>query len=118
MESRQKLLDEMSREMEGYANSVRSVVRYAQETGMDKVRGPLNRLLSVPREYETAMDMVLGNAQQNVVTEDEETAKAMIEFLRKNRLGRAQLRKLKIYVGKDHPHEAQQPQKYEFAQGA
>ena len=89
MESRQKLLDEMSREMEGYANSVRSVVRYAQETGMDKVRGPLNRLLSVPREYETAMDMVLGNAQQNVVTEDEETAKALIEFLRENRLGRA-----------------------------
>ena len=89
MESRQKLLDEMSREMEGYANSVRSVVRYAQEKGMDKVYGPLNRLLSVPREYETAMDMVLGNAQQNVVTEDEETAKELIEFLRSNRLGRA-----------------------------
>ena len=89
MESRQKLLDEMSREMEGYANSVRSVVRYAQEKGMDRVYGPLNRLLSVPKEYETAIDMVLGNAQQNVVTEDEETAKELIEFLRKNRLGRA-----------------------------
>ena len=89
MESRQKLLDEMSREMEGYANSVRSVVRYAQERSMDRVYGPLNRLVSVPREYETAMDMVLGNAQQNVVTEDEETAKELIEFLRKNRLGRA-----------------------------
>ena len=89
MESRQKLLDEMSREMEGYANSVRSVVRYAQEEGMEKVYGPLNRLLEVPREYETAMDMVLGNAQQNVVTEDEETAKTLIEFLRSNRLGRA-----------------------------
>ena len=89
MESRQKLLDEMSREMEGYANSVRSVVRYAQEEGLDKVYGPLNRLMSVPRQYETAMDMVLGNAQQNVVTEDEETAKTLIEFLRTNRLGRA-----------------------------
>ncbi len=89
MESRQKLLDEMSREMEGYANSVRSVMRYAGEKGMDKVYGPLNRLLTVPREYETALDMVLGNAQQNVVTEDEETAKVLIEFLRNNRLGRA-----------------------------
>ncbi len=89
MESRQKLLDEMSREMEGYANSVRSVVRYAQEKDMRKVYGPLSRLLTVPREYETAMDMVLGNAQQNVVTEDEETAKTLIEFLRANRLGRA-----------------------------
>ncbi len=89
MESRQKLLDEMSREMEGYANSVRSAVRYAEEQGLDKVYGPLNRLVSVPREYETAIDMVLGNAQQDVVTEDEETAKALIEFLRENRLGRA-----------------------------
>ncbi len=89
MEARQKLLDEMSREMEGYANSVRSVVRFAQEEGMEKVYGPLNRLISVPKEYETAMDMVLGNAQQNVVTEDEETAKTLIEYLRTNRLGRA-----------------------------
>ena len=89
MESRQKLLDEMSRELEGYQNSVRQVVRHAREEGMDKVYGPLNRLLSVPRKYETAIDMVLGNAQQNVVTEDEETAKALIEYLRTNRLGRA-----------------------------
>lgn len=44
--------------------------------------------------------------------------RAVQGMLPKNRLGRAQLRKLKIYVGKDHPHEAQQPQKYEFAQGA
>ena len=56
---------------------------------MDKVYGPLNRLLSVPREYETAMDMVLGNAQQDIVTEDEETAKTLIEYLRNHRLGRA-----------------------------
>ena len=89
MESRQKLLDELSSEMEGYANSVRSAVLHAQETGMDKVYGPLNRLLSVPREYETAMDMVLGNAQQDIVTEDEETAKTLIEYLRNHRLGRA-----------------------------
>ena len=89
MESRQKLLDEMSRELEGYVHSVRSVVLYAQEAGMDKVYGPVNRLISVPEKYETAIDMVLGNAQQNVVTEDEETAKELIDYLRENRLGRA-----------------------------
>ncbi|MCB1258878.1 MAG: 50S ribosomal protein L13 [Acidimicrobiales bacterium] len=31
-------------------------------------------------------------------------------MLPKNRLGRAQLRKLKVYAGPDHPHAAQQPQ--------
>ena len=88
-ESRRKLLEEMSREMEGYSGAVRTVVRHARETGMTKVRGALNQLISVPREYETAMDMVLGMTQQNVVTEDEETAKALIEYLRANRIGRA-----------------------------
>ena len=89
MESRRRLLDEMSRELEGYQNSVRSVVRYAREKGMDRVYGPLNMLISVPKKFETALDMVLGNAQQNVVTEDEETAKALIEYLRENHQGRA-----------------------------
>ena len=89
MESRQRLLDEMSREMEGYAGSVRNVVRYARERRMERVRGPLNQLISVPRKYETAMDMVLGMTQQNVVTEDEETAKTLIDYLRQNHLGRA-----------------------------
>ena len=89
MDSRRTLLDEMSRELEGYAHPVRAVVRYARERGNGKVYGPLSQLISVPREYETAMDMALGNAQQDVVTEDEETAKEMIEYLRNNRLGRA-----------------------------
>ncbi len=89
MDSRQKLLDEMSRELEGYAHPVRAVVRRARDSGNRKVHGPLSQLISVPREYETAMDMALGNAQQDVVTEDEETAKEMIEFLRENKLGRA-----------------------------
>ena len=89
MESRRKLLDEMSREMEGYAGAVRTVVRYARERGMTQVRGPLNQLISVPQAYETAMDMVLGMTQQNIVTEDEETAKTLIDYLRENRLGRA-----------------------------
>ncbi len=89
MESRQKILSEMSREMEGYANSVRAAVRRARERKMPGVHGVLSQLLSVPEKYETAMDMVLGAAQQNIVTEDEETAKELIEFLRQNLLGRA-----------------------------
>ncbi|MCR5566972.1 MAG: chromosome segregation protein SMC [Clostridiales bacterium] len=89
MESRQQILDEMSREMEGYSNSVRRVVHRAREKGDSRVRGPVSRLISVPREYETAIDMVLGATQQHVVTEDEETAKEMIEYLRENGLGRA-----------------------------
>ena len=89
MESRQKLLSEMSREMEGYAHSVRSAVKHARDRGMEGVHGVLGQLIQVPRDYETALDMVLGPQQQNIVTEDEETAQQLIEYLRQNRLGRA-----------------------------
>ena len=89
MEARQKVLDDMSREMDGYSEAVRRVVRRAGERGDNRVRGPVSRLISVPEKYETALDMVLGATQQHVVTADEETAKEMIEYLRENRLGRA-----------------------------
>ena len=88
-ESRQKLLAEMSAEMEGYSHAVRGVMRYARERGMKAVRGAVSQLLEVPREYETAMDMALGAAQQNIVTENEETAKTLIDYLRSHHLGRA-----------------------------
>lgn len=88
-QSRQKLLSEMTREMEGYNHSVRRAISYAKERRMEGVRGVLAQLISVPREYETAIDMALGAAQQNIVTHDEETAKELIQYLRQNKLGRA-----------------------------
>jgi len=100
MESRQKILSEMSREMEGYTHSVRSAVRYGRERRMSGVCGVLGQLMSVPREVETALDMALGAAQQNIVTEDEETAKALIEYLRENRLGRATFLPISAIRGK------------------
>ena len=89
MESRRNILDEMSRDLEGYSGAVRAVVKRARERGDRRVRGPLSQLISVPKKYETALDMALGAAMQHVVTEDEETAKELIEFLRANHLGRA-----------------------------
>ena len=85
--SRYKLMDEMSREMEGYSQSVRRALAFAQ--GDRAVRGVVARLMQVPKELETAIDMVLGGALQNIVTEDEEAAKRLIDHLRVNKLGRA-----------------------------
>ena len=85
--SRLRLMDEMSREMEGYNQSVRRALSYAQ--GDKSVRGVVARLMQVPKELETAIDMVLGGALQNIVTESEEAAKRLIDYLRNNRLGRA-----------------------------
>ncbi|MBQ7304937.1 MAG: hypothetical protein IJW85_01915, partial [Clostridia bacterium] len=88
-QSRQKLLVEMTREMEGYNNSVRRAISYAKERQITGVRGVLAQLITVPQQYETAIDMALGAAQQNIVTDNENTAKELIGYLRQNRLGRA-----------------------------
>ena len=87
--SRLKLMEEMQREMEGFNQSVKRAMSFAHQQGMTGVRGVLAQLLTVPQKYETAIDMALGAAQQNIVTEDENTAKTLIEYLRQNRLGRA-----------------------------
>jgi large subunit ribosomal protein L13 len=42
--------------------------------------------------------------------------KAVWGMLPKNKLGRAMLKKLKVYAGPDHPHAAQQPQSFEITQ--
>ena len=85
--SRLRLMEEMSREMEGYNQSVRKALAFGQND--PAVRGVVARLMQVPKELETAIDMVLGGALQNIVTRDEEAAKRMIDYLRNNRLGRA-----------------------------
>ncbi|MBQ9944581.1 MAG: chromosome segregation protein SMC [Clostridia bacterium] len=85
--SRLRLMDEMSREMEGYNQAVRRALQYAQ--GDKNVRGVVARLMQVPKELETAIDMVLGGALQNIVTTDENAAKRIIDYLRNNKLGRA-----------------------------
>ena len=85
--SRLRLMDEMSREMEGYNQAVRRALQYAQ--GDSSVKGVVARLMQVPKELETAIDMVLGGALQNIVTTDENAAKRIIDYLRNNKLGRA-----------------------------
>ena len=54
-----------------------------------KVVGVVADIISVDKEYETAIETALGASIQNIVTEDENTAKEMIAYLRTNKLGRA-----------------------------
>lgn len=100
IQSRYHLLSEMTREMEGYNQSVRRAVQFGKERGMKGVRGVLAQLIQVPARYEVAIDMALGAAQQNIVTDNEETAKLLIDHLRQNRLGRATFLPISAIRGK------------------
>ena len=84
---RLKLMEEMARDMTGYQQSVKKALDYAGNR--QGVYGVLARQIEVPERLETAIDMVLGGALQNIVTDNEETAKQIIDYLRVNRLGRA-----------------------------
>ena len=89
--SRLKVLEEMKRAHEGYYTSVRNVLR---DSGRDpelkkRIEGVVAELIRVPKEYETAVEMALGAALQNIVTPTEQDAKYVIEYLRRKEYGRA-----------------------------
>lgn len=89
MDTRLKTLKELQDGYEGYQYAVRNALTYARRNNLKGVHDVVAMLLSVPKEYETAMDMALGGAMQNIVTETEQDAKSMIDYLRQNKLGRA-----------------------------
>ena len=90
-QSRYNFLIETEKEKEGYIKSVKSLLldcEKIKELGKG-MHGVLANIISVPSEYETAIEMCLGASLQNIVTDTEEDAKKLVEHLRKNNLGRA-----------------------------
>ncbi|NLX82597.1 MAG: chromosome segregation protein SMC [Clostridiales bacterium] len=84
--ARYQAMDELSKAHEGFFQPVRQALNYA--AGNPRVHGAVAHLIDVPKELETAMEMVLGGSLQNIVTQDEETAQELINYLRENRYGR------------------------------
>ncbi len=90
-DSRHKFLVETEKEKEGYTKSVKSLLLDCEKNPSLKsgVEGVLANLISVDNKYQTAIEMALGGVLQNIVTDNEHTAKKLVEHLRKNNLGRA-----------------------------
>ncbi|MBR1691232.1 MAG: chromosome segregation protein SMC [Lachnospiraceae bacterium] len=72
---------------DGYGNSIRRVME--QKEQHPGIIGVVADIIKVEPKYETAIETALGGNIQNIVTDDEETAKKMIAFLKKNKFGRA-----------------------------
>ncbi len=85
--SRLESLKDMADRYEGYGNAVKRVM---EEKRRDKsVEGVVADLIHVDKKYETAIETALGGNLQNIVTKNEETAKRLIEILKKEHAGRA-----------------------------
>ncbi len=85
--SRLESLVNITERYEGYGGSIRRVMEKKKQ--VPGIIGVVADLLHVEKKYEVAMETALGGRIQNVVTDTEETAKEMVEYLKKNRLGRA-----------------------------
>ncbi|MDD4496358.1 MAG: chromosome segregation protein SMC, partial [Eubacteriales bacterium] len=89
--SRVRTLREMEQNLEGYNRSVRQILQACRESSElgQGIHGALAQLIKVDKKYEAAIEMTLGSALQNIVTQTEEAAKKAIEYLKSNKLGRA-----------------------------
>ncbi len=87
LQSRYESLRNLTERYEGYGQSIKKVME--RKGNNSKVVGVVADIISVDKEYETAIETALGASIQNIVTEDENTAKEMIAYLRTNKLGRA-----------------------------
>lgn len=101
-ESKHKFLIETEKEKEGYQKSVKTLLQTCEkEKELGKgVKGALVELIDVPSNLETAIEMALGASLQNIVTENEQDAKRLIEYLRQNNLGRASFLPISTIKGK------------------
>ena len=80
-------LKNIAERYDGYGQSIRRVME--QKERNSGIVGVVADIIQVDKKYETAVETALGGSIQNIVTEDESTAKEMIQFLKKNRFGRA-----------------------------
>ncbi|MBP5222543.1 MAG: chromosome segregation protein SMC, partial [Lachnospiraceae bacterium] len=80
-------LSNLTERYEGYGGSVKKVME--QKEKEKGIIGVVADIIKVDQKYEIAIETALGGNIQNIVTDDEETAKRMIRFLKENKLGRA-----------------------------
>ena len=84
---------------DGYGNSIRKIMEL-KETNSG-ILGVIADIIKVEKKYETAIETALGGTIQNIVTDNEKTAKELIAYLKDNKLGRATFLPITSVSGKN-----------------
>ncbi len=87
LKSKLDTITNLTERYEGYGNSIQKVMEQKEKN--KGIVGVVADIIKVDKEYETAIETALGGNIQNIVTDEEDTAKKMIGFLKQNRFGRA-----------------------------
>ncbi|WP_347559643.1 hypothetical protein [Clostridium sp. AM58-1XD] len=92
-------LRNLAERYEGYGQSIRRVMEAKDR--VKGIHGVVADLITTEKTYETAIETALGGSIQNIVTDSEQTAKQLIEYLKKNKYGRATFLPLTSIGGKN-----------------
>lgn len=85
--SRLESLVNITERYDGYGNSIRRIMELKEKNS--GILGVIADIIKVEKQYETAIETALGGTIQNIVTDNESTAKELIAYLKQNRFGRA-----------------------------
>uniref|UniRef100_UPI000373C684 chromosome segregation protein SMC n=1 Tax=Halalkalibacterium ligniniphilum TaxID=1134413 RepID=UPI000373C684 len=111
IQSRKDVLEELQADFSGFFQGVKEILK-ARDTRLTGIIGAVAELLSVPKAYETAIEIALGGATQHIVVESEADGRKAIQFLKQQRFGRATFLPLPVIKGRFIPehqlHQAKQ----------
>ncbi|MBE6862288.1 MAG: chromosome segregation protein SMC [Ruminococcus sp.] len=88
-QQRRKILSDLENNMEGFAGSVKSVLKASKQGRLGGVMGTVAQNIGVDSQYAVAIETALGGAMQNIIVENEDIAKRCIRFLKEQKGGRA-----------------------------
>ncbi len=102
LDANKTMLENLEKHYEGYNRSVKSLMESINNDNIVEAKDTkvLGEVFYVEKDYETAIEIALGAAISNVITETEQVAKNLIRYLKKNHLGRATFLPLNIIKGK------------------
>ena len=83
------LLNDLENSMEGFANSVKQIMKAKKHGQIKGIFGSVAQLITVEGRYSTAIETALGGAMQYIIVDNEDTAKRSIRHLKETRSGRA-----------------------------
>ncbi len=88
-ERRARILEDLEKNYEGFAQSVRAVMREAERGIINGIHGPVTQIIHAESQYSTAIEIALGASLQNIVVDTEADARNAISFLKRRNAGRA-----------------------------
>lgn len=97
--SRKEMLEELEEDYSGFFQGVKEVLK-ARGKNLNGIEGAVAELVTVPKEYETALETAFGGALQHIVVDNEQNARMAIQYLKQNSFGRATFLPLSVIKGR------------------